>query len=127
VTTLWLTLSAVLAYLLVGALYARSQSVRIYKEQRKIWAEGWVDREVRVALLFRVGLWPFFLVIQTLGRALGSWVMHPVTERQAHAEKLRADAKYWDGVAREEIDGEKKAMAEELAQSLREQAKGVGL
>lgn len=51
----------------------------------------------------------------------------PVAARQQRAAKLRADAKYWTGVAAEEIDGEKKAMAEELARSLSEQAKEVDL
>lgn len=51
----------------------------------------------------------------------------PVAARQQRAAKLRADAKYWARVAAEEIDGEKKAMAEELARSLSEQAKEVDL
>lgn len=51
----------------------------------------------------------------------------PVVPRQGRAVKLRADAAYWTGVAAEEIDGEKQAMAEEMARLLGELAKEADL
>lgn len=122
-STFWLV--ALVVYLLVGAVIARLASVRLHRDNLRRHG-GSVRRaecDTRLQLFLLALGWPAaLLVLPVLG--IRSFIYAPVARRQRHAEELRADAKYWDGVAREEIDGEKKAMAEELARSLREQAKG---
>jgi hypothetical protein len=123
-----ITLVLLVGYLAVGAVIARCAAVstaRHYHHEFK-HEPSRAEKETCGALTLAVVAWPF-IGIGLIFFGIRQFVYAPVTKRQAHAEKLQADAKYWDGVAREEIDGEKKAMAEELARSLREQAKGVGL
>lgn len=127
-------LGPVVGYPLAGLVLARALSVRIYRwrwdynvrEYSEYIARKDAATEARLYLALVVLFWPLGLVV-LLGLGAMRFVMAPVNDRKERAAKLRADAKYWTGVAAEEIDGEKKAMAEELARVLGAQAKEVDL
>lgn len=124
----------VVGYLSAGLVVARALSVRIYRWRWdynvRVYSE-YIARtdaanEAKLFLTFIALLWPLGLVA-LLGLGAMWFVMAPVSERKERATQLRKDADYWAEIAREEIDDEKKSMAEELAKSLREQAEGVDL
>jgi hypothetical protein len=127
---------AVLGYFLLGALYARCHVARIYKravEKNTHWSvkeyrEYWIRQEMQGALVPRALFWPIAMVVDLCAGPGARWFMRPVTERQEHAAKLRADAETWDEAAKHpSATADEKIMAEELAKLLREQAKGVEL
>lgn len=124
-------------YLLVGFWHARRQAVRSYSqqlvEQRRRYAslpehriEELALQQVGYGTASRVIGWPFEM-LAGLGTGLGNLgrnvVMAPVYERQRRAEKLRADIRHWQSVVDDEVNDEKKAMAEELVRVLTEQLK----
>jgi hypothetical protein len=118
-----------LGYVLLGALLARTQAVRIFRwrwdrnvrEYNETAAKLYAPTEARVALTFMAVFWPFGLVaLFVVG--LSSFVIAPVNNRKERAEQLRKGADYWAAEARSGDDPEKRRMARELAKSLREQA-----
>lgn len=120
--------TSLVAYFVIGVVAARIAAVPVAKHFHSEFSHhpSRAEDETRNLLLIIAVAWPLGLVAVAV-YGLRAFVYAPVTKRQDHVEKLRADAKYWDGVARDEVDDEKKAMAKELAKSLREQAKEIGL
>jgi hypothetical protein len=122
---------SVLGYLLVGAVYARTQVIRIYKKavrENAHWhgenyRQYWIKQAMLSALVPRAFFWPVAMVVDMCAGPGARWFMRPVTERQEHAAKLRRDAKTWESVALHEAATlAERDMATELAKVLREEA-----
>lgn len=138
-TTWLIILGVVLAYLAIGVLYARSKAIEVYREKRKSnervfsmeeYIEYWTVLETRERLLILTACWALEIPVMALKKAFdrtGGLLLGPVTAQRRRATKLAEDAAYWRKVAEEEVDLEKKSMAEELARVLREQAKEAAL
>lgn len=118
----------VLGYFAVGAVYARSQSVRLYRKAKKEWGYDSMAREsLGWMIAWRVAAWPYAALFDLVAGPLRTWMTAPLTDRKERAEQLRKDAEHWRDEARHEVDGEKKAAYEELARVLREQAEEADL
>lgn len=121
-------LGIVLGYFAVGAVYARSQSVRLYKVAKENWRYEDMTRETLGWMIaWRIPFWPWAIVQDAIRGPLRRWFMSPIDDRKERAEQLRKDAEHWRDEARYEVDGEKKAAYEELARVLRERAREVDL
>lgn len=122
-------------YATIGIVYARRRAVAVYQryyaEKRSMFrytpdadiaraAAQWT----RDDLVMKAWFWPLEM-LQELFAGGSSLLMKPVVERQRRAAALVRDAETWERVAEQEVDDEKRAMAEELARILREQAKEV--
>jgi hypothetical protein len=130
-------LACLAAYFTIGVLYARSQAVKIYREQwawhRKMWAYTpdekigeYAERETRAALRIKATFWPLEMLSQFfagLSNGGNNLLMNPVYERRYKAEQLRRDAKTWEDVTQHpgSTPAEEK-MAAELAKVLSEAA-----
>lgn len=127
-TTFLIVLGIVLGYFAVGAVYARSQSVRLFRKARKEWTYESLAREsLHMMIAWRVVAWPYAVVFDLFAGPLRTWMTAPLTERRERAEQLLRDAEHWKAEARDEVDPEKRAAFQELARVLFEQAEEAKL
>lgn len=126
-TTFLIVLGWIVAYLTVGAFYARSQVVGTHKRSRKKWTSDTNVREtVNMVTTFRLLFWPVFIPFDTFRGPVGAWMRGPVDTRKAHAEQLRKDAQSWRAKQHSGTPAER-AMADELARMCEERAREVDL
>jgi hypothetical protein len=138
-------ITVIATYVVVGALYARSQTVavwqRAYAELRKntthTWYRDlaaeweardrrWADESLLPMLAWRVAFWPYAIVFDALRGPVKNWLVAPVADRRTKAAQLRADAKSWDELRHNGTPVEQ-AMAADLARLCREWAKDLDL
>lgn len=123
-----ITFLIVLGYFAVGAVYARSQSVRLYRKAKEEWTyESLIRESLGWMMAWRVAAWPYAVLFDLAAGPLRTWMTAPLTDRKERAEQLRKDAEHWRDEARHEVDGEKRAAYEELARVLHERAEEVDL
>jgi hypothetical protein len=122
-----IVVGSVLAYLAIGAVYARSQAVAAYQRAKTEWDYDSTIREsVHLQLGFRLFLWPIMLPFD-LGRAtVRGWMTAPIAQRKARAEQLRADADQWRDLRRSGSPQERE-MAGVLVDLLEQRAREVDL
>ena len=122
-------LGIVLGYLAIGAVYARSQSLRLYRKAKKEWRyESIVRESLHMMMAWRVAFWPYAVVFDLLSGPVRTWLTSPVSDRQARVEQLRKDAEHWAETARHpSATPQEREMARVLAKSLREQAEELTL
>lgn len=117
------------AYFLVGLLYARSQYLRLWRQQRDKNAEKfrsncdrYATEDTRMMSAWRVPAWPWAIVWDLFSGPFGRWFSAPVEKRRAHADQLLADANAWAQTSFTANTKEERAMAIELARICRERA-----
>lgn len=122
-------LGVILSYLAIGAVYARSQSLRLYQKAKEEWRhEGSARESLHMMMAWRVAFWPYATVFDLLAGPVRTWMTSPLTARQARVEQLLRDAKHWDEIARHRsATPQEREMARVLAKSLREQAEELKL
>lgn len=129
--TALIVLGCIAAYFLVGLLYARSQYLQLWQECRDkltgdlpLTGHMYLDGRVKSRAAWRVPAWPYALVYDAVRGPVGQWFTKPVTDRQAYAEQLRADAKAWETKRWSGTPAERE-MATELARICKERADEV--
>lgn len=121
-------LGIVLGYLVVGAIYARSQSVRLYRAAKDEWRYEDIAREwLAWMIAWRVAFWPVAITLDVIRGPLRRWFMSPIDDRKERHEQLLRDAEHWKSEARDEVDPEKRAAFQELARVLFDQAQEMKL
>jgi hypothetical protein len=127
-STTLVVLGCIVGYVLVGAVYARSQAVPAYKRARKGWGydEDTRRESVTVQLLWRTIAWPYALIFDAIRGTVRAWYFHDIDDRKQRAEQLREDARSWDRKRHTGTPAER-AMAEELARICRERADELDL
>lgn len=125
-----IVVGSVLAYLAVGAVYARTQAVPAYRRAKADWAYGAYDPLVResvhLQLALRLLLWPLVLPFDLFRATVHGWMTAPIAERQARAEQLREDAEQWRDLRRTGTPQERE-MAGVLVDLLEQRAREVDL
>lgn len=121
-------LGIVLGHLVIGAVYARSQSVRLYQAAKDEWRYEDMAREsLGWMIAWRVAFWPLAITLDGIRGPLRRWFMSPIDDRKARHEQLLRDAEHWQAEARDEVDPEKQAAYRELARVLFDQAQEMKL
>jgi hypothetical protein len=132
--TALIILSCIAAYLVTGAIYARSQAVKAYQRARGAHlgfsdsdiAERSRRESVAFQLAWRVAAWPYAIVFDLTRHHIRGWFFQDIDTRKQRATQLREDAKGWDEKRYDGTPAEQ-AMAAELAQMCRQYAKEVDL
>lgn len=124
-----------LTYFMIGILYARSQYLRLWQKRRAAnqrefplsdRTHCWTNAEAKMCAAWRVPFWPWAIVWDIASGPFARWFTKPVTDRQAYAAQLRADADAW---REKKYSGSpvEREMAAELARICTERAKEVEL
>lgn len=118
----------VIAYLAIGAAYARANAIRYYERTAARWraryplvnlnVPGWarqIDAEVRTTMIIALLLWPVRAPHDFAVGTFTRWLTAPITDRRADAKRSRDDADRWRETARTADTDDKRDMAAELA------------
>lgn len=126
--TLLIVLGVAAVYLWIGARYARSQSVQLFRRSMAEWSgsESIARSNVRGSMAWRVLAWPWGVVFDQLRGPVARWFDAPIDTRRARAAQLRADAAAWREKQRTGTPAERQ-MAAELAAMCDERAKELDL
>jgi len=125
--TALIVIASVVAYLAVGAVYARSQVVSCYRRAKAEWTyESIYMESVRWMVAWRVFGWPYALILDGGRGFVGGWLMAPLNDRKAAAQQARDDAERWWKLHETGTPAERE-MAAELARMCGERAKELEL
>ncbi len=115
------------AYLVVGAIYARSMSLTSYRRERA----GGVSRDLardfaRMNTVFRLLGWPVAMPYDLFRACSWGWLTAPIDAPHRRAQQFREDAEVWRAKRYDGTPAER-AMADELARMCDERAREVDL
>lgn len=126
-STFLIVLGWIIAYLTVGAFYARSQVIDTYKRSKAEWGiDSIAHSDVTMVTTFRLLFWPAFVPFDMFRGPVASWMRAPLDTRKDQAARLRKDASAWRD-KRYTGTPEERAMADELARMCEERAREVDL
>lgn len=130
-----IVIGSIIAYFVIGVLYARSQYMRLWQKRRAINQRDWygidkdfkyTNEEAMQCALWRIPGWPYAIFWDLLNGPLRQWFTQPVVERQAYAAQLREEAEAWRKKRHSGTEAERE-MAAELYRVCSERAKEVEL
>lgn len=124
--TALIVVGCIAAYLVVGAVYARSMAVTSYHRERQSFDADLAHDFARVNTMFRMVCWPGFVPYDFLRSVIAPWLIGPLDDRRARSEQLRRDAAAWRDKQYTGTPAERE-MAAELARLCEHQAREMDL
>lgn len=120
--TALIVIGAIASYFAVGALYARSRAVAIYRRHTREWYGDVDPLALFMTFAWRVLFWPVAVVIDGAKVPVAAWFLRPVRVRKERAKQLRQDAAAWRS---KQFNGSptEREMAAELARLCEDRAK----
>lgn len=129
-----IVLVCLLAYLAIGAVYARQTLVWNYRRllakqdtSHKDLAEKWAMRDAHEGILGRVLFWPVMIPTDLMRTPVRSWLEQPIAERRADAARLRAEADQYEALIASCEDRTDRDLMRKGQAALRAQAAEVDL
>lgn len=119
--SLLIFLASLVAYFVIGAWYAKTQTLACYKRAQSWTCDDSIRGSVKAQMFWRLVFWPWGMLFDACRGSVDRWFLGAVDQRKARVQQLEADARSWEAKRYGGTEAERQ-MARELSRLCRQQA-----